>query len=342
MERDNTERSLKDGSFALPDPTMDAALNWFALLQGDPDDDRLKAQFEIWRSADQANAKAFAEVARVWDLPELDIVADGLVGDVGRRQTATNVVDIAPVRSRQSQRGWAYAAMAAAATILVAVGVTQYPALMLQVRSDYQTEAGAREEITLPDGSRLVLNTASAVSLDFEGTRRAVTLLRGEAYFDVVPDASRPFTVTAAFSEVVVKGTAFTVRTDPGSDTVVLERGLVDVTRLAAETDRAALQPGQAITATAASLSAVRDADIATALAWREGRLIFENQPFEEVVREIGRYYGHTIVVASDEIGQSRVTGNYLLEAPERTIRSLAATVGGSVTRLPGGVLILH
>lgn len=340
MESEKPEQSNKDGGFALADPVMDAALNWFTLLQGYPDDEGLKAKFEQWRTSDPANAEAFFHVAGVWDLPELDVIAADVGKTLGHTRSPEWSTHASPSRSWRAT--WSNAALAAAAVIVLAIGIRQYPAIILQWRADYQTETGARETITLPDGSHMILNTASAVSLDFEGDKRSVALLQGEAYFDIVPDALRPFKVTAAFSEVEVKGTAFAVRSDPDMDTVVLERGHVDVTRLPARDYKAELNPGESITATATALSAVSAANPETALSWREGRLVFENQPFGQVLHEIGRYYGHSIVLTSDRVSKARVTGNYRLDNPERTIRSLAATVGGTVTRVPGGILILR
>lgn len=341
MESERPEHSDNAERFALADPVMDAALDWFARLQGYPDDHGLRAEFERWRRADPAHAAAFAEVSGVWHLPELDLIARDLADATDRIRPAGEDAAVLPfVRPRRKRR--TYAAIAAAAALVIAVGVQQYPGLMLNWRADHRTATGMRAEVVLPDGSRMTLNTASAVALDFEGQKRSVVLLKGEAYFDVLPDASRPFTVAAAFSEVEVRGTAFAVRTEPDRDTLVLERGLVDVTRLTARKDSTTLRPGETVTATATALSAVSEADIATALSWKDGRLIFENQPFGQVLREIGRYHSGSIVVASDRVGQARVTGNYRLDDPERTVRSLAATVGGSVTRLPGGILILR
>lgn len=323
-----------------PDSVMDAALDWFARLNGYPDDKGLQAAFEAWRRADPAHAETFAKVAGVWDLPELDVIADDLAEKAGHERPAhhANVIPIAQPRRRL----WTRVTMAAAAVVLLAIGIQQYPVLMLHWRADYLTATGVQEEIILPDGSRMMLNTASAVSLDFEGETRAVTLLQGEAYIDVVHDASRPFTVVATFSEVEVKGTAFAVRTDPDRDTVVLERGHVDVARLQAREDRASLEPGETVTATATELSTIRKTDPATALAWREGRLVFKDQPFGQVVEEVGRYYDHSVIVANGRVGQTRVNGSYRLDNPERTIRSLATAAGASVTRIPGGILILR
>lgn len=341
METDKPERSEIDIGLTLADPVVDAALNWFALLQGYPEDKELKAKFDSWLEADPKNAKAFSQVEGVWDLPELDLVATDVGKTIGRVRFLERQRGALPVHSRR--KIWTKAALAAAVVILLAVGIQQYPAMILNWRADYQTAIGSRQDITLPDGSHMTLNTASAVSLDFEGGKRSVTLLQGEAYFDVVHDASHPFKVAAAFSEVEVKGTAFSVRSDGYTDKVVLERGLVDVTQLPVKEDKVVvLHPGESVTATATGLSVVSTANAETVLSWRDGRLVFENQPFRQVLQEIGRYYSHSIIVTSDKIGQARVTGNYRLDNPERTIRSLAATVGGTVTRVPGGILILR
>lgn len=339
MERDKPDQSEEEG-FVHPDAAMDAALNWLLTLQAEPDDRQLRTAFEAWRQADAANARAFAAVAEAWELPEMDMVA----GEVALRagHVAPDRKAVAVDGGRRKRKMWSRAVLAAAAAILIAVCVQQYPALMLRWQADYITATGMRDEIMLPDGSRMVLNTASAVALDFEGGRRAVSLLGGEAFFDVVPDPARPFTVAAAFSSVEVKGTAFSVRTETDHDVVVLERGHVDVTRPAAHDEKVALEPGESLTATDTRLSAVEKMDTATALAWLKGRVIFRDRPFGEVLQEIGRYYSPPVIFANTRLRQVRINGNYRLEDPERAIRSLATAAGASVTRLPGGILILR
>ncbi len=337
MERDKPGRNDNEQGFVHPDAVMDAALDWFLLLQATPQDAALRADFEAWRKADAMHAEAFAVVSGAWDIPEMDLVAR----DIASRGARPRQAPVTTPRARSSRK-WAGAALALAAVLLLAVGIQQYPTLMLQWQADYITATGARDVVTLPDGSVMTLNTGSAVTVDFEGRKRSVTLLRGEAYFDVVPDASRPFRVAAAFSEVEVKGTAFSVLRDSEEDTVVLERGHVDVTRLTERGDTASLEPGESITATATALSAVRKTDTATSLAWLQGRVVFQDQPFGTVLKQLGRYYGHSIVVTDGRLEGLRVNGNYRLDDPERIVRSLATATGAAVTRLPGGILILH
>lgn len=340
MKRDDPEHRDDGQPFVHPDPVTDAALNWLFALQGDPDDTRLRLEFETWRDSDPAHMEAFSIVSAAWNLPEMDMVAVDLVASTGYAQRKHETA-VLPFPNLQ-RRKWAAGGMAVAAMALIAIAVQQYPALMLRWQADYLTAIGMRDEISLPDGSRMTLNTASAVSLDFEGAKRSVTLLQGEAYFDVVPNPSRPFTVTAAFSEVVVKGTAFSVRTEGVRDTIVLEHGHVDITRLQEKADKVSLEPGESITASATALSVATKVDATASLAWLGGMIVFEDKPLGQVLGEIGRYYSHPVIVANGALDQVRVNGNYRIDNPERAIRSLATAAGATATRLPGGILILR
>ena len=186
------------------------------------------------------------------------------------------------------------------------------------------------------------LNTASAAALDFEDGRRRVRLLRGEAYFDVRHDDAHPFVVTAQFSETVDIGTAFSIRRGEAGDSIVLEEGLVDVSRLSRPEDRARLDPGEMIIAGEDSLSPVGDADLGRALAWLDGRIVFREQSFSTALAALRRHYDGPVIVADGRVKNLLVSGNYDLDQPEAAIRTLAAAAGVSVTRLPAGILILR
>ncbi|MFK0276142.1 FecR family protein [Ensifer sp. NPDC090286] len=331
--------SASEESFVHPDAVTDAALNWFFLLQGEPENRDVTERFEEWRSASPAHDRAFNEVAAAWARPEADEVARILGHKFGRGDAALAATVL---EFRRPKRTFARWIGAVAATLLIAIGIQQYPALSIQWQADYVTAAGVQQAINLPDGSKVVLNTDSAIAFDFEGDKRLVRLLKGEAYFDVVHDSARPFEVTAAFSEVEVTGTAFSVRRDDDEDAVALERGHVEVRSLADPSDKADLEPGQAIRATASAISAVQAIDGSVTFAWLQGQIVFEDQPFKAVVRELARYYRHSVVRAESGFDNVRVNGRYRLDDPERAIRSLATTVGLNVTRLPGGILILR
>src|SRR4029077_19161785 len=94
---------------------------------------------------------------------------------------------------------------------------------------DASTDIGERSLLVLADGSKVTLNTASAVHADYTGPERRVTLVRGEAFFDVAKDHTRPFVVSAGSRNVIAVGTAFDVRLQDRRVRVTLVEGKVRV-----------------------------------------------------------------------------------------------------------------
>jgi len=313
-------------------------MDWLIRMEAQPHNENQKAEFECWLAEDPAHASAFSRIATMWNLPELKEATEILVAKhpVGTENPKVIAFKPRPVKA------WLRAVAAIAATVIVAVGIYQYPSLMLQWNADYITQAGMIRQLTLPDGSQLTLNTNSAVALNFSDGKRRVTLLQGEAYFDVVKDAEHPFVVAAQFSQTEVKGTAFTVRSEDDRDVVVLQRGLVEVSLESSRAISAELRPGQEVFAERNVLSHVQPADVETSLAWLSGRMSFNAEPLERVVAQVQRYYPHTILITRDSLKSNLVSGNYRLDNPEGILRSLAAATESTVYRLPGGILILN
>ncbi len=119
---------------------------------------------------------------------------------------AVKALPVDPALRHRGRDGGGDAARRCLPPACFAAGWWQYPRLMIAWEADYTTATGAQSMIPLPDGSTMVLNTASAVSLDFENGRRRVRLLRGEAFFDVRHDPAHPFTVAAQFGRSRSRG----------------------------------------------------------------------------------------------------------------------------------------
>lgn len=323
------------------DPRVDAALDWLLRLESGPDA-ATRRDFERWLQADPQNRDAFEQVRLTADSDLLRKASTIDAGKLARLDRSKGAGPAAAMRG-QARRFGARTWLAAAAVLaVVAIGAAQFPGLLLRWQSDYVTATGDQRRISLPDGSVMTLNTASAAALDFNDGRRGVRLLAGEAFFDVVPDAAHPFIVSADLSHVRVTGTAFAVRTGSDLDTVTLQRGHVEVSRVADAADKAALDPGEMVEVTPDAVSPVRPVDPETALAWVGGRIVFRNAPLSAAVRDLGRYYAEPVFVLGSSIGNVRVSGNYRLADPEGAIRNLAEAAGARVSRLPGGVIILR
>ena len=215
------------------DPVTDAALEWLLRLRNDSDANT-SAQFEAWLRQDPRHAVEFRALQALWEGPEFR----GAV----RSLPANLPAELAP-RSRHWRR-------AAAVALVVVLGAAALHTgdFLLELRADARTDIGEMRDVTLPDGSLMTLNSDSAVALDFDGGRRAVTLLRGEAYFDVTHDPAHPFHVKGGFGGAEVKGTAFSFRREADRDEIVLQRGRLEVGCDCADPARLTLLPEQAAT----------------------------------------------------------------------------------------------
>lgn len=154
--------------------------------------------------------------------------------------------------------------------------------------ADYRSGVGERREVQLADGSQLLLDTDSAVDVQFDPQQRLLVLRRGQVLISTASDsAGRPFRVDTHHGRVLALGTRFTVSTDDRhSEVAVLEKAVqVSV----AQAPAVRLQAGQRITFGPAGIgdAASNDASVA---AWRNGSLIAIDQPLGELVAQLSRY----------------------------------------------------
>ncbi|WP_245416700.1 FecR family protein [Undibacter mobilis] len=332
MKRDDVNDKNGGRGLAHGDAVADEALDWVIRLRQPDADGATRVAFEAWLARSPSHGAEFRNIEAMWASPSFEKSARSL--------SPGQSVATPPVAVRRS-RGVSRQMALAASIAILAIGVWQFPRLQLWLNADYVTAAGVQSTVTLPDGSTMMLNSGSAVAIDFAAGRRNVHLLKGEAFFDVRHDPQHPFRVAAHFGDVEVKGTAFAVKTLDKLDQVVLERGVVDVRRSASAHDKSTLAPRQMATATAASIM-VSPVDLAHALAWRDGRIVFDNEPFANVVDELRRYYPGSLIVIGDSVKNLAVSGNYRIDDIEGAMRTLADAAGITMLRLPGSVVILR
>ncbi|NQD53767.1 sigma-70 family RNA polymerase sigma factor [Pseudomonas sp. CM25] len=205
-------------------------------------------------------------------------------------------------------RGWLKQAGVAASVVLLVAAVAgwqQAPMLL----ADYHTGVGERRVITLADGTRVTLNSASALSVTYTDRERRVVLASGEALFETADDA-RPFVVDSAGERVQGSAATFSVRRD---GRVVLAQGEAKV--------------GEHELAIAA--------DASVQMAWQRGKLIFNGKPLGQVLAELERYrHGH-IVLSDRQLAAMEVSGVFDLDEPEALLRTLEQRYGLKVTYLP-------
>jgi transmembrane sensor len=195
------------------------ATAWFVRLKEPNATDADRWAFRRWLAGDPKRHEAFNEVKRLWS--DLATPAATLGEGGWYRDTAK------PARTLVS-RSLPYAASLAGCLVVACAALLWRDAgLVDRMRADYATRPGERREITLAEGSSAYLDGDTALTLDSNGRR--TRLLRGRAWFDVMPNKDSPFTVTTSDVEARVIGTAFAMEWDHGDIGVVVERGLVAV-----------------------------------------------------------------------------------------------------------------
>lgn len=176
----------------------------------------------------------------------------------------------------------------------------------------YETQVGEQRFVTLEDGSRVRLNTDSRVELRFSKRERRIDLDRGQAFFEVAHDRSRPFVVRIGDAQVTALGTRFDVRRDNGDVRVILAEGAVAVTN--GDDRRPAPQrmtAGQAIHLASGRAARPEPVDVDAATAWTTGRTIFTDTPLENAVAEVNRYTKYGIRLDAPAFATAKVNGAF-------------------------------
>ena len=209
----------------------------------------------------------------------------------------------------------------------------------------YTTQIGEQRVVTLADGSIFSLNTDSELKVRYSAEQRTIELIKGEAYFRVAHDATRPFVVTAQNTTVKAVGTQFDVRIASQDTIVGVVDGVVEVRgdsspNREVDSTRAdsaiKLIQGQEIHISRLSM-ANRNASAPMAIserttmlgnaAWIQGRVEFDATPLVDVLREFQRY-GELHVQVDGDLGQLRLTGSFDAHDPQAALDYVATLPG--------------
>lgn len=196
------------------------------------------------------------------------------------------------------------------------------------------TSVAHRESLSLSDGTRVELNAQTGILVEISRTERHVRLASGEAFFSVSKDSARPFIIETPAGSVRVTGTQFNVRTETASalEVTVLE-GTVQV-HPGATSAPYALTAGNALSSGPAGVEirTLSSTELTDALAWRDGKIVFEGTPLRDALARFARYHGRGIS-AVPEVANLSVGGRYSLDDLDAFLSSLEQILPVRVTR---------
>ncbi|MGV6874154.1 FecR family protein [Pseudochelatococcus sp. B33] len=330
---------------------VEEAAGWLVTLKDTPNGSPVSGEFEVWLAASADHRRAWERVNATWGLLGASRKRDAAENDVAmrpsrgpsRRATADRAVGLAmglamgratdramPGRAAGRRRSRTVAALGAGLAIAALLAFVA-PDALVRMRADHLTAAGETERVRLVDGTLVDLGGNSAIKINVEGRERLVTLLAGEAFFDVAPDPARAFVVNAEGLELRVLGTAFDVRVTSTDTTVALLRGSVEVLPASGEPARR-LSPGEQLEIDRGSgvmtVGAVSAENIG---AWRQGRVFLTDVSLGSVVEMIQRYHTAWISVPDRSLAAIRVSGLFDLNDPDAALAALVKPFGAKV-----------
>ena len=335
---------------------------WVIELDDEPPSEERLAELRAWLGRSSLHRRAFERAAATWR--SMDCLASVLSSPAQEPATQVHVprgpASVAP------RPGRIRAALLAASVLLV-LGAAVTVSLMWRPRaappatSTYATATGEVTAISLSDGSKIHLNTASRVAVTYAHDARTLQLLAGEAYFEVAPRPGRPFVVYAGRFAVRALGTAFAVHMlDSGVDLTVTQ-GQVELAsyrkpprEIAGAASggapgvpdseaRYAVSGGQHVTVSGGVrlIEQIDAKGIEKRLAWRDGALIFDDDPLKDVVAEIGRYTATRIVIADPAIRDVKIGGYFKVQDINSILNTLQESFGIEVRKDNDNVVYL-
>jgi transmembrane sensor len=340
----------------------DSAVEWHERLHRDKVPEDVQRAFERWLAVSPTNRQAYESVDRAWTA--LRGAAESPQILALRHETALRLTR----RTSAHTRPWRWTVAAAAMIGVIAISLWVYPldrpvipSLLTSLRDTnhqrYQTATGERLAFGLSDGSQVTLDTQSELNIDFSPRERRVQLARGQAFFEVAKDSSRPFVVVTRDRQFVAVGTAFDVRLDADQVKITMVEGTVRVEPVPDQPvspnagaghivykgptsgDGA---PGQSAAARGVAAIAtitageqlisdsrhedhVRGADPERDTSWRRGQLIFENERLETAIAEINRYSDVKIELENHSLGDLRLSGAFATGRPNVFVEAVTS-----------------
>lgn len=284
-------------------------LNKIAKYLSDNSDPKEREELFAWVKENPANKTLLEDSMEVWEVaesadlafqPNMDAAWDKMKGRLENARATSP--KSAKVRSIPFVRPWMK--YAAAALILLGIGLWQYPNFIGSPLEKTQTFAQEKTTINLPDGSKVWLNQNSTLQYEKVFDKRVV-YLEGEAFFEVAKMSGKPFEIFAGDSKTKVLGTSFNVRAYPDENKVeiAVETGKVAFSAEQKPVERTLLAKGDYATYTKSSQK-VEKLDLAklNAAAWKKGALRFKNSQLVDVIESLERYYNIEIEVNNTKI----------------------------------------
>lgn len=302
------------------------AIAWLLKMHGQDLTDQDSSDFVTWLTQPGCT-EAYHEVEQLYQ--DLQLVVDT---PLFRAQLLPDITK--PAAHKSALR---YAFTKAFAVVFALVLLTQFAQPLGEAWqnhfADIVTATGEIRETQLSDGSQLLLNTDSAVSLAFDDHQRRIILHHGQARFTVAPQQGRSFTVQVGDLDVVALGTQFDIykKADDAIEIVVQQHQVMaslSNKELTPATSEKISEGQYLLYYPAQGLEKPREQISSTGTAWQQRQLVVDARPLSELIAELQRYRTGRIFLASSDIANLKVSGVFSLDKPDAVLDTVCKVLG--------------
>ena len=321
---------------------LDEAAEWIGRLRSPELNGAEREAFSRWLLRSPAHRAAFDTMADLWD--GLGMLAESRLPEgrtpAARTPAARTPATTSPAR-RRSRRPLVITTSAAAALLLVTL------ALLLGLPGRmYETAPGEVRTVQLSDGTRVTLNTDSRIRVRYGSRQRLVRLDTGsEAFFEVSPDAGRPFVVASAHGRARAVGTAFSVHAREQRSLVAVTEGRVAVTAMMRPdegTGSVEVAAGHQLSVSAGATPSAAGPLDRDGLSWRQGRLVYDDVPLAEVIDDLNRYLPRRMTISDPELARTRISAVLAITEQSAMLQALSEALPLKWVRVSDQLVIIH
>ena len=296
-----------------------------------------------WMNDNSENREYYYQLKKIWDSSKELAVGSTVDVDKAWERFQRRATKEEPAVKTIKSKGSSWMKVAASIILIAGVGIAAY-FIATKEAEPKEMFAQTQQNVlidTLSDGSVVTLNKRSAITYPskFKGDKRAVAL-KGEAFFNITPDKKKPFVIAVNDVQVTVVGTSFNIKSENNSTEVVVETGIVRVTRAGKTVE---LVAGEKILLSANDSSATKEAvNDKLYNYYRSKEFVCDNTPLWKLVQVLNEAYDAKISIGSKELNDLPLNTTFYNESLDKILEIIHLTFDITVIKKEDGQIILQ
>ncbi|QNK63136.1 FecR domain-containing protein [Pedobacter sp. PAMC26386] len=289
-------------------------------------------EVDQWREQNVANQHHFEQFQLIWEKSRLLKFEGEEEAQASLQRLKLKIEQEKLHRKKIFRLGYQFWMKIAAVFLVLGAGAWLYTSQLSTEELLFLTKEAVQAD-TLSDGSVIVLNKHSLLRYPekFRGSQRRVWLSKGEAFFTITPDKTKPFIIHTGSTTIKVVGTSFNVKNRKGSIEVIVETGIVQVSKSG---KMISLQPGEKVVVKQSASQLIKEVNPDHLYNYyRSKEFIADDTPLWRMVQVLNEAYNSNIIIGRKELKNLPLNTTFKNESLEDVLQVISKTFKISVKR---------